>query len=385
MIQVLRDHKSFAASHYANCKNYISSVRNLYLHAFNSIIADPNISYTTLRTSYSDAYLHQNSITSYLKMLYTRGQVNLKEEYKLCCQSYYNFVRRFTLREIEQLIITPYYSNPSLDELNSKWLASLYQYNPEFFALDSKKVFTTEFTDIINSLLDYDQFIGDGFGQSGSIKYSAYDLAKKLDVRVCPYCNRNFTLTVLNPSKINGVREKICRPQFDHLLPKSEFVFLRISYYNLVPSCGTCNHIKLDEDIDPENFSHPYFEGFENNGRFTIRPLSAGSLFGINPDYEFDFDFKNSKIEKNKEVFFLKEIYHKHSYYICDLIEREKMVGPDLAAHLKAYYTGKGVTIGDKEIHEFLYPMIKDDDARSRYPLSKFLADIYESYMALKP
>jgi rubrerythrin len=60
-------------------------------------------------------------------------------------------------------------------------------------------------------------------------KYDAYDLAKNLDIRVCVYCNRMYTLTV----KSGG---KITRPEFDHFFPKGKHPLLALSFFNL----GTC-------------------------------------------------------------------------------------------------------------------------------------------------
>ena len=38
--------------------------------------------------------------------------------------------------------------------------------------------------------------------------------------------------------------------QFDHFYNKSKYPLLAISFYNLVPVCGTCNHTKGKNDVD---------------------------------------------------------------------------------------------------------------------------------------
>jgi len=47
---------------------------------------------------------------------------------------------------------------------------------------------------ILNKIFDYNKFVnGSGYFK----KWNAYDLAKKLDVNVCPYCNRLYTATIV--------------------------------------------------------------------------------------------------------------------------------------------------------------------------------------------
>lgn len=67
----------------------------------------------------------------------------------------------------------------------------------------------------------------------------AYGLLEKLDVKVCPYCNRQYTFTV--------PKVKVS-PQFDHYFPISKYPYLQLSLFNLIPSCSTCNLKKSDWD-----------------------------------------------------------------------------------------------------------------------------------------
>ena len=57
--------------------------------------------------------------------------------------------------------------------------------------------------------------------------YSAYTLAKKLNFNTCPYCNRNYTVTV-------DRNKKIVRPDFDHFFPQSRYPLLALSFFNLI-------------------------------------------------------------------------------------------------------------------------------------------------------
>ena len=68
--------------------------------------------------------------------------------------------------------------------------------------------------------------------------YDGYDLAKKLNIRTCLYCNRNYTLTV---TKGKRKKDKITRPEFDHFFDKGQNPLLALSIQNLIPSCKICN------------------------------------------------------------------------------------------------------------------------------------------------
>lgn len=64
------------------------------------------------------------------------------------------------------------------------------------------------------------------------------------EVRICPYCNLAYTFN----------RETKTMGQLDHFYPKSEFPEFALCYYNLIPSCSTCNRIKgknADISISP--------------------------------------------------------------------------------------------------------------------------------------
>ena len=97
-------------------------------------------------------------------------------------------------------------------------------------------------TKLCQSLLQYDK-----------IKEAAYWLMEKLNVRACPYCNRQYTTV----SFTGGVR-----PAFDHYYPKSRAPFLALNLFNLIPACEYCNR-KKGETWTEQELIYPYDEGFD--------------------------------------------------------------------------------------------------------------------------
>ena len=64
-----------------------------------------------------------------------------------------------------------------------------------------------------------------------------------LNIKVCPYCNRQY----ITPIIING---KQLRGDLDHFIPKSRHPWLSMSLYNLVPCCHICNsRLKSNTEI----------------------------------------------------------------------------------------------------------------------------------------
>lgn len=80
-------------------------------------------------------------------------------------------------------------------------------------------------------------------------EWNAYEYCKALGINVCPYCNENFILT------IGSGKERAIRPQLDHFYPKDLYPYLSCSIFNLIPSCGNCNHIKSDKT---DEIIYPY-------------------------------------------------------------------------------------------------------------------------------
>ena len=66
-------------------------------------------------------------------------------------------------------------------------------------------------------------------------------LIEALGIRTCVYCNLQYALTI---DHSQGLFE------LDHRYPKSKYPYLCTTFYNLQPSCPTCNHGKKDDTAD---------------------------------------------------------------------------------------------------------------------------------------
>lgn len=108
--------------------------------------------------------------------------------------------------------------------------------------------------------------------------FSKSDHVKRVDIEICPYCGRSYIYYAEHPTKSNP--QTLVKPDIDHFLPKDEYPYLAINYYNLIPTCTTCNKSPCKWDNDPigctrnkEYLMHPYsFEDWKI--KFTYKPTS---------------------------------------------------------------------------------------------------------------
>lgn len=74
----------------------------------------------------------------------------------------------------------------------------------------------------------------------------------------CPYC---WKTPLMHFDEDNKTKRMF---QFDHFFPKNDFHKGVINFYNLIPSCNACNHIKLN--ISPLDWVfHPHFWWIKKN------------------------------------------------------------------------------------------------------------------------
>lgn len=202
--------------------------------------------------------------------------------------------------------------------------------------------------------------------------WNAYKLCEDLGVTVCPYCNRQYIFTI---DSSNGC----VRPQLDHFFPKSKYPLLSCSFYNLIPSCPSCNMLKKDKDV---SLVYPYQEEFGKNGHFEImlddnlciktkKSIEDCVSVKISLDDCNDEDLK-PKIEKAKEIFLLDELYNKHQIELKDLLHRYSF----FRSLTREEFEKWGLINEDVSLRDLLLglPMMSSDDVV--YPLKKMKEDI---------
>ena len=200
--------------------------------------------------------------------------------------------------------------------------------------------------------------------------YDAYTLAQALNVTVCPYCNRNYTFTVRSK---NGST----RPQFDHFYDKATYPILALSFYNLIPSCPTCNaSIKGRKQFSLTTHVHPYVEGFDDKARFALH-VKDSSFYYDEKGFDVILDSNDAKAQKNIDDFALQEIYQNHKDIVLELIQKSVMYNESYIEELMKNYEGTLFKNEEDLLRLIFGGYIADEDLGKR-PLSKLTKDILE-------
>lgn len=230
-------------------------------------------------------------------------------------------------------------------------------------------------------IFNYNNFV------TGNDNWGAYKYVESIGVRVCPYCNRAF-IDIINEPKGKT------RPELDHYYPKSEYPFLALSLYNLIPSCHVCNsNFKGSINFYTEIHIHPYEDSLHDYGKFVIledsNNLTVDKIIQTESEIKkIDFDLvsrdhskKSKEFENNKSTFHLKELYNMHKDYAIEILYKSKLYNKDRLDDLKKIKVNPGeILLNEADFDRLIlgnYSEPKNFDLR---PLSKFMYDIaYES------
>ena len=174
----------------------------------------------------------------------------------------------------------------------------------------------------------------------GDVKWSAYSFVMEMNLKVCPYCNRNFITPLYDT-------EAKTRGDLDHFLPKEKYPFLAMSIYNLVPCCKVCNSsLKSTNEFSYEKNLSPYEErDIENMYTFTYKPKSYKDFYSPIDEYlEIDILYNNEeeqlveRMKNNMKIFKIKELYSYHSDLVRKMIIRKSIYPKEYVKVLAANY-----------------------------------------------
>lgn len=212
------------------------------------------------------------------------------------------------------------------------------------------------------------------YGEFSKRKVNGW-IIDKTNVKVCPYCNLSYTYN----------RKEKVTAQLDHFFSKSEYPMFSLCYYNLIPSCPACNHIKLDKNI---KMASPYeknaFENMKitwklsnpnNTDEETLRELSDNIQININSNRAEDIN--NIKIMK------LNEAYDCHKDYASEIIKKMQIyLNEDSKKLIQSIAFKNGIS--DDEIERFYFGTYLDETKDIDRILSKMVRDFMEQYKNMK-
>lgn len=196
--------------------------------------------------------------------------------------------------------------------------------------------------------------------------FNKWDFINPISIDACPYCNRNYIYTTKKNKEI--------KPEIDHFYPKSKYPILGLSYFNLIPSCKSCNGFGAKEEKDP------YITGLKNpyllNSSDFVFTHTIKNIAIINPlvgksDVEIHF---KSALQGHLDVFNLKNLYELHHDHALELIIKKRIkYSKKYRDYLGSY---QGLKFSKNEIDRLVLGNYTLEKEQHKRPLSKLYQDL---------
>ncbi|MAD41683.1 MAG: hypothetical protein CL623_04740 [Arcobacter sp.] len=208
---------------------------------------------------------------------------------------------------------------------------------------------------------------------------------KNFNFRTCFYCNKDF---------INNFEEDtdklVSTFQLDHFYDKGTYPYLALSFYNLIPSCPTCNSSKVKGSKN--TFTHDSNVGryknetclspndkkfdFHNKVKFKLFLDKDSKHLQIKSKDDLEIPLKEqftNDYDKYIEVFKLNERYKAHKDIVYDMIQKAELY-PE--SRLKELENLTGIPF--QQIKKDIFNLIDKNEDLSKKPFSKLIKDISE-------
>ncbi|RFU67478.1 hypothetical protein D0469_14585 [Peribacillus saganii] len=200
-------------------------------------------------------------------------------------------------------------------------------------------------------------------------EYNAAKLVQKLGIMVCPYCNRNYINNVTYSNR--GLKRT---SQMDHYYSKEKYPFLAMSFYNLVPSCPSCNHIKSNKRI----YFSPYDTRFKSREllHFNFKIKSIDFIHDAS-QLEITLTALNKRINSNINTLRLNSQYKIHKDIVQELFKNKIIYTETKLKEIHRDFNG--LFTNEEDMKRTLFGNYLSENDLHKRPLSKLISDIYNT------
>ena len=302
---------------------------------------------------YTREYIHQWYLTTFEDAVKKR----LEElEYNSQYKGQKDFVKKLISNLTLLLTGTPPKLKSFIDSLHS-----------DYIKIASKKVYKPYMTKGKRRKQTFAKGLLHAMGYENYRESKLVELSRMLNIKVCPYCNHNFTLyiDILGKTNMKGLF------QFDHFYDKSDYPYLSMSLYNLIPSCSYCNHQKRTTQLDIRY--NPYFNAISEEFHFKVVDsfqLRSGKKGADKIDIKIERNVSRQGVDELQNELHLEEQYGRHRDIVQEIYDK---------VYNETYYRNMLTCIPDEDREKLLnqwlgIPLDKNDiDKR---PLTKFCQDV---------
>lgn len=199
-----------------------------------------------------------------------------------------------------------------------------------------------------------------------SKSFNKWDFINTINIDTCPYCNRNYIYT--------AKKNKEIKPQIDHFYPKVKYPILGLSYFNLIPSCQSCNGFGAKEENDPLDVGliNPYLLNI-NDFVFTHKIKNIAIINPLVGKSDVEVHFK-SALQGHLDIFNLKDLYELHNDHALELIIKKRIkYSKKYRDYLSSY---KGLQFSKTEIDRMILGNYALEKEQHKRPLSKLYQDL---------
>lgn len=193
-------------------------------------------------------------------------------------------------------------------------------------------------------------------------------------VKTCPYCNRSFIQVV----KVKAAVEYRSFFQLDHFLNESTYPMFAVSLCNLIPSCPSCNMVKLTKKFQ----YYPYDEENRSDDIGFGYSIKGGDYLTDEELIEIEIENHSPKITGNVDGLYLEELYRIHRDVVQEIARKVKVFGDGYLDSMCEQFPS---LFPDRaEAYRTLYGNYYEAVDFTRRPLAKFTRDIYEDSVGKK-
>lgn len=195
--------------------------------------------------------------------------------------------------------------------------------------------------------------------------WGAYPFAFSLDVRTCPYCNKQYIEPIYtNKGKMRG--------DMDHFYSKELYPLFSISIFNLVPVCRFCNSsLKGTKNFELEDI-HPYRESIDESFNFKFK--LHGDSIKVYTQKSLEPGAKTNGFDRYNDYFKYEKQYQYQENLVREFIIKTRMYTDDVVENLREKFNV--YNLSNKQIKEQIYGYRMDDKDINKKTLAKFSKDV---------
>lgn len=195
--------------------------------------------------------------------------------------------------------------------------------------------------------------------------WGAYPFAFSLDLRTCPYCNKQYIEPIYtNKGKMRG--------DMDHFYSKELYPLFSISIYNLVPVCGFCNSsFKGTKNFELADI-HPYRDSIDESFKFKFH--LQGDSIRVYTQKNLSPEANTTGFERYNDYFKYEKQYQYHENLVREFITKTRMYTDGLVENLRERFDI--YNLSRKQIKEQIYGYRMDDKDINKKTLAKFSKDV---------